>query len=42
MIVYVAAHKQQLEIKEIVEAYTICEQVGNDIYGKENWFVDWN
>jgi len=40
MIVYVAAHKQNLDTEEIIEAFNLCEDVGNDFYGQGRWFIE--
>ena len=40
MIVYIGSHKQNLETEEILEAFNMCEDVGNDHYGQGNWFIE--
>ncbi|CDW85488.1 dual specificity catalytic domain containing protein [Stylonychia lemnae] len=40
MIVYTAGHKQELAIEELMEAQAICQQVGLDFYGLDQWYID--
>ena len=40
MIVYIGSHKQNLETEEILEAFNLCEDVGNDKFGQGHWFIE--
>ena len=40
MVVYMASHKQNLDTEELIEAFNLCEDVGNDYFGQGNWFIE--
>ena len=40
MIVYIGGHKQELVAEELIEAFNLCEDVGNDYFGQGHWFVE--
>eukprot|EP00347_Sterkiella_histriomuscorum_P017530 403348987 len=40
MIVFVESHKQELSPSDLILAQAICEQVGNDFYGTNQWFIE--
>ncbi len=40
MVVYIDSHKQNLETEEILEAFNLCEDVGNDYFGVGRWFIE--
>ncbi|TNV86816.1 hypothetical protein FGO68_gene14493 [Halteria grandinella] len=40
MIVYTASHKQSLDTEELLEAFNLCEDVGNDFFGVGRWFIE--
>jgi hypothetical protein len=40
MVVYTASHKQVLDTEELLEAFNLCEDVGNDYFGVGRWFIE--
>ena len=40
MIVYIGGHKQNLETEELLEAFNLCEEIGNDTFGQGHWFIE--
>lgn len=40
MVVYTAGHKQALDTEELLEAFNLCEDVGNDYFGQGRWFIE--